>query len=206
MRSRCEMMNGSAAFKSPRTSCWAILSKAASSSLGLVAFRTSRRMPRTLAVASISLVSAAALALRGSVNRATVAPVGNNSRSIWSRFGPNSAQRGRACDVAARHVEARDQATGDRIAPDAKDNWDCLGRCLRGKRHCGTAHCCEHSDAQIDQIVEDSRQPLIPPLDPATQRYSIATLRPSTKPVSASPLSTDARARSSPKAPTPPSP
>jgi bifunctional non-homologous end joining protein LigD len=41
---------------------------------------------------------------------------------------------------------------------------------------------------------------------PATQRYSIATLRPSTKPVSASPLSTAARPRSSPEAAMPPSP
>jgi hypothetical protein len=34
--------------------------------------------------------SSAALALRGFMNRATVAPAGNNSLSIWSRFGPNS--------------------------------------------------------------------------------------------------------------------
>jgi hypothetical protein len=30
------------------------------------------------------------IALRGFVNRATIAPVGNNSRSICSRFGANS--------------------------------------------------------------------------------------------------------------------
>jgi hypothetical protein len=69
---------------------------------------------------------------------------------LWSQL---HAQRGRACDVAARFAEAWNQAPSDRVTPDAKDNRDCLGRRLGGKRHCGAAHRHEHGDASFDQIA-----------------------------------------------------
>jgi uncharacterized protein (DUF2342 family) len=85
-----------------------------------------------------------------------VAPDGNNSQQL-EPFRPQfHAQRGRACDVAAWLVEAWGEAVSDRVTSNSKDNRDSLGRRLRRKRHCGTAHWREHGDVPFDQIVQES--------------------------------------------------
>src|SRR5205814_4090326 len=90
-----------------------------------------------------------------------------------------------AGEVAARPIEAGDEAGLDRISAVQENDRDRRGRGFgseRGRRAAGYAY---DGHPAADQIGHQFRQPIAVIV---AQRYSMTTLRPSTNPVSLSPL------------------
>ena len=103
--------------------------------------------------------------------------VGTSSCSSSSRLAPAPRSRCHAGDVAARPVQAGDQASLDRIAADEKT----IGMVVVAAFAASAAECC-HVRRSRPPDGEPDRPP-VPAADrigPSAQRYSIATFRPST--------------------------
>ena len=108
------------------------------------------------------VVNSARAKLVGLISSAITVAVGISSCSSSSRFGTSSpAQGGRACDVAARTVQAGDKSKRNRVACRKEHNRDGRGRCLRGQCRRRAARCSNHPHLVADQIGSQGRQSIV---------------------------------------------
>ena len=128
-------------------------------SRSLLTSRTMSCCPIASAAACTSLRSASVLGVSGFTSMAIVVALGTSWRSSSSRFAPNTPlKKTHARDVAARPVEAGDEAVPDRVAPGREDDRHRRGCGLGRERRNGVPD--DHGHRPANQIGHQSRQPI----------------------------------------------
>ena len=136
-------------------------------SLSLLASRMMRCCPSARAAACTSLRSASVSGASGLTSTAIVVALGTSSRSSSSRFAPSSAgEKAHAGDVAARPVEAGDEAAADRVAADREDDRNRCG-CGLGRQRRSVPLRDDHGHLPANQFGRQRRQPIELTLRPA---------------------------------------
>ena len=97
------------------------------------------------------------------------------SCSSSSRFAASStAEEAHAGDIAARPVEAGDEANSDRVGADREHDRNRRGGGFRGKRR-SVARCDDHCHLAADQIGRQRWQPIVLILRPAVFDRDVLT-------------------------------
>src|SRR3984893_5040847 len=122
-RSRLVSKNGSAPTKSAATCCGASAAKAVSILSSVPPSRTTRLCPSARAASCTSLICTCPTNVFGFTSSAATGAPGTSSCSSPRRFAPRDrGEESGACDVAARPVQAGDQAGLNGISPASKDD------------------------------------------------------------------------------------
>ena len=140
--------------------------------------------PIACAAACTSVRSASVSECSGSPARRSASPWARASRSNSSRFAAErAAEKGYAGDVAARPVEAGDQALLDRIAAAGEDDRNRRGRRFGRERRGGLLPTITATGRRTRSAASAGNRSSLA----SAERYSIATFWPSTKPASFKP-------------------
>ena len=160
--------------------------KAGSTSRSEVAFTICICSPSFSAVALTSRIKADEPGLVVSTSKPIAVALGTISRSSSSRFRAEFArQHGRASDICARPVQARNQPHLDRVHADLENDRDRGGCRLRRKRRGNfpPVAAMTLTRRRISSAANSGRRPG----RPSAQRYSMATFWPSIYPALAKP-------------------